>query len=173
MKLQIILAIALVASLTPLVLGSSSVDTKLLTLYATGAGVFHAVFYCRHAFTFVTDDEPMKFNYNWFAVYILIAITIPMSSNIPAMLPMHHSVVIVALVTGLLINNLYLVTGKTLHMFGTTVLYTMGLGHSIVRLLGLNYLGEANTVIMIVMIYIIIALVNHLAVGFLRSSIRE
>lgn len=145
-----------VVCLTPLIIAHTTIDTKLLTLYSTGIGLVHAVFYSAQN-TLSKDSEVVgRMNLNWFLCYLLLGLAIPSISNMPLHAEEVHVMILVLLATGLFINNFYLVTGKGTLLASSSVFYGLGSGLSFTDIL-VSIIGDDVSSIQRIVIFSAIA----------------
>lgn len=170
MYIYVALAALLILSLTPLVLSQVSAEVKLLTLYATGAGALHAIFYCGFLPVIKDTHAADRINYNWFMLYIVLAVAIPMLTSLPFIGNDAHTVVVIMLTTGLLFNNVYLQTEKLMYRILSSMFYTLGTSYVLMKLLGMD--SVVKDIGGIVIILTAMTCLNVIAVEWLFKRIR-
>lgn len=171
MSFNLLVSVLVIVCLTPLIIGSTSVDIKLLTLVATGGAITHSILS-----TQIINERrrPKKFSLNWYLGYLVFGLCVPLATNLPSFNPDVHSLSAIFLAAGLVANNYYLANNNPLHLATSSVLYGMGTG-TIAGSQLIIWAGADYTVIQSFIVYgcasVFLGIISAIIVKYLAEEI--
>lgn len=129
----ILIALAIVACLTPMILAHTSVEIKLLALQVSIAAIVHMLWFV--AIPCLKKDNIIanRVSTHYLSGYTIFSLLIMMLSTLPKVNSDIHGVIIASLGIGLILNNFYLVKGGKLLHFSLSAFYAFPVAYLTAR----------------------------------------